>query len=262
MHINSFLRETPARGQIDSAHSMPTCHRAHIVSLHNVRMHIIAVRRRIMKRLLLKGCVMLIPLGLMFFSVNRAYGSALTFAPPGTQLDGDPILDILTAPGAVITFTVFYDPGAIPGSPAAVNPLTNIQYVVTFDPTEILLIDVAFGTAFGENSAVVIIPGIVLLTHGGGGAIAPGVSPAMLDRLDFRVLPGINNDGAIDFGFSAVATNALGGGVINITQIAEVQSVPEPSTLLLFGTGLLSILGHNWRRKKHKVDTKFDSSQL
>src|SRR5262249_2483877 len=46
------------------------------------------------------------------------------------------------------------------------------------------------------------------------------------------------------------AGNCWDGAVIRITNIGSNSAVPEPSSLVLFGSGLLGIVGFSWRRIK------------
>jgi hypothetical protein len=41
--------------------------------------------------------------------------------------------------------------------------------------------------------------------------------------------------------------------LISTAQVTVVDVIPEPSTYLLFGTGLLGILGYGWRKRKQAV---------
>ncbi len=75
-------------------------------------------------------------LGLLLFVVGPAYGIALEFEPPGTQLDDDAILDI-SVTGGRLTFNVMYNGGQTPTSGAATKPLTSIRYEVNYDNTEL-----------------------------------------------------------------------------------------------------------------------------
>src|SRR3546814_497738 len=82
-----------------------------------------------------KGGFMRTPQSLRFFlimlgcalPISPAY-SQVTFLPPGAQLDGDAILDIV--PGAQIKFSTFYGGG----------PIRLISYEAQWDTTELQLI--------------------------------------------------------------------------------------------------------------------------
>ncbi len=51
-------------------------------------------------------------------------------------------------------------------------------------------------------------------------------------------------------GWKVVAVNITLGGKDNQSQLAGVAPVPEPATMLLFGTGLAGLAGVSMRRKK------------
>jgi hypothetical protein len=53
-----------------------------------------------------------------------------------------------------------------------------------------------------------------------------------------------------DSGWNVVAVNITLNGVDNQSQLVGVAPVPEPATMLLFGTGLAGLAGASMRRKK------------
>jgi hypothetical protein len=191
----------------------------------------------------------------LLLSAFPAFGAAITFAPAGTQLDGDPILDIV--PGGQITFDVSINTAGLGGN------LTAITYSILYDQTELSptrnALDV--GGVFTLDAASLPTdpanPGMGLIRHGGGN-LAPGFN-AVVDRLTFDTLVLVNN-GSSDFLPRATSAFANIGGVSrDVTaqftpiQFVEVQPVPEPSSLALFATGGLALLWQVWRRRRRIV---------
>ncbi|PSB04542.1 PEP-CTERM sorting domain-containing protein [Merismopedia glauca] len=194
-------------------------------------------------------------------SGNVAKAANLSFTPPGTQLDGDPILDIKVARGGTLAFDVVLNTA---GVDVGANTLKDIQYVVRWDPTELSLalptVDVADnfrleGIITASNRAVV--------QH--VGARQPLGNNFILDRLIFNVVnPGTEpHDGRFDFKIETVrAINQTGGNVSGLFtfgsdnnplfQQVEVQ-VPEPSSILgLLAFGTLGA-GSFWKRQQKRV---------
>jgi hypothetical protein len=188
----------------------------------------------------------------LLLSTVPAFGAVITFAPAGTQLDGDPILDIV--PGGQITFDVSINTTGLGGN------LTAITYSVLYDQTELKptrnALDV--GGVFTFDAATLpndpANPGTGSVRHTGGN-LAPSFN-AVVDRLTFDTLVLVNN-GSSDFlprASSAFAT--IGGVSTDVTaqftpiQFVEVQPVPEPGSLALFATGGLALLWQDWRRRR------------
>ena len=181
-------------------------------------------------------------LGLLSFVAGPAYGIALEFEPPGTQLDTDEILDIALT-GGRITFNVTYNGGETKTSGAATNPLTRIRYEVNFDPKELEFKAIEFGGGFVINQVQASQKtGFISIEHGQGN-VAAGASK-LLDEITFIALD-LDNNGVKDFSFGAATTNNLGvpgGGTLNTAQQVEVQPAPEPITLLLVSSALVGVV--------------------
>ena len=184
-------------------------------------------------------------LGSMTVSVAPSQAANFFFeskppTPAGAQLDDDPILDILTEPGEILTFDVKFDTTGIVFDPDTVE--LTFDYTFQYDAAELTpLFD------FAALSKTV------------------DVGSGLVNELSFLVnQPGISpHDGISDFGITlinVVERNAFGDAINTIAaadfdapdknilnlagtdfnQVVEVQvDVPEPASLL----GLLTIGG-------------------
>jgi hypothetical protein len=88
-------------------------------------------------------------------------------------------------------------------------------------------------------------------TFGGSASGVIGLPGSISGATDFHLLFGsmvgavdLTSVGAIKMVISGVTNADLTLGSI------ETTHTPEPSTLVLLGTGLLSVVGYGWRRKK------------
>lgn len=202
------------------------------------------------KRHRLRPCAALAAV-LLLGTAGTAAGAQLTFAPAGTQLDGDAILDIV--PGGQITFDVSIDTAGLGGV------LTALTYEILYDQLELrpagTILDV--GGVFGGDSVALPAdpanPGTGIVTHGAGN-LAPGFN-AVVDRITFDTLV-LMNTGASDFLLRVTrATATIAGTTMDVTAafrpnpFVEVQpaAVAEPSSLGLLGAGVLALL---WRRAR------------
>jgi hypothetical protein len=200
-------------------------------------------------------------LAVMLFGVNRASALSLTFTPAGAQLDGDPILDIATTPGAMLTFRTRLDTLGIvpPPMPAGV---VSVAYTVTFDPTELSFVGGVPTPAnpFPVHLPIAAGPGTVVPAH--QGAFVPAGLIPTLDDLTFMVLPGLVNDGLPDVDITGALLGIVGvvpAGVVLVTNEVEVQPEPEPATLLIFGTSLMALLILSWRGRVFRFTTNLPS---
>lgn len=161
------------------------------------------------------------------------------FIPPGDQLDNDPILDIMTAPGDVLPFDVMLDTSGV------VLPANQ-----SFDN---ILVDWSFSYDAGELSLLSNTnPGPSVIDLGGGLlstltflAVDPGLTPhdgisdfgITLHRVLYQGSQG-DFDATDQFPFPSRDAFDLPGNQFN--QVVEVQT-PEPATFALLSLGLAAL---------------------
>ena len=195
-------------------------------------------------------------LGLILFLTlmgitQPSHAGFISISPAGSSLDADSILDVETSPGATSIFDIYLDTTGNPGD------VTTLTYNLFWDPNELELI-VEDSVSFPSPAR----------TGGGFNAVgsserkinshyASGVVTAnqlyLVSSWSFLVLDGLNNDGSIDVVLKdSTEEGAFGKFTSNFeNQGLEVQpgsAVPEPTTLLLFGSGLFGVF---LRRKLH-----------
>ena len=106
----------------------------------------------------------------LFLSVSVAHANhippppapRIIFTPVGTQLDGDMIDDILTTPGALITFQVRIDT-------LDLASFGSVSYIVDYDIFELALVDVTLPppglNPFPSHSLRSLVAGSLSLGH-------------------------------------------------------------------------------------------------
>jgi hypothetical protein len=131
---------------------------------------------------------------------------------------------------------------------------------ITFDSTSQGILDAASKYRFKSITPVTLPPGTYTLAgygwndtdleHNcihGGVCEAFNTGGGLLTYIDSPFGGGFDPAGTLP-------TSTLGPGTPNFFSAAnmrfDVVATPEPSTYLLFATGLLGLLGYGWRRKR------------
>ncbi|PSF37092.1 hypothetical protein C7H19_11675 [Aphanothece hegewaldii CCALA 016] len=168
--------------------------------------------------------------------VAPAYSASISFKPTGSQIDSDPINDLVVQVGQQFTFTLGIDTTGL------ANTLQSFTYVVTRDNTEILLDSAALTPAADALFDRTVISDIVTppftvgtIELGGGLGLVPN-SQLDFGTATYTVQPGLVNDGVFDYKVELIsAFDDQGNDITSLfepaSQELEVQS-PEPSSIL------------------------------
>ena len=189
--------------------------------------------------------------GGLFLAATASNAASISFTSTGSELDDDKILDIATAIGDVINFTVLFDTNGITTNPSLVSEV-EISFSIELDMTELELVN---------------FPSVIPATPNGfrgDFAPLPQNMKGTLITFQAKVLNGLINDGMSDVSLKLNSAN-IGGrlsgqdvsssfGGAGIKQTVEVQPVPEPTTI--FGSALALGVGGWLKRKKSSQQNK------
>lgn len=188
-------------------------------------------------------------LALVVAFANTANSASLSFTPNGSQLDADSILDLGVNVGNDVDLSFFLDTTGLTAN------LQAIDIRVDQDLSESSL------TALRTDADIAAFPN---LTFGGSpqsnGLFSavferngiPGLAPDSTIELvtgSLAILPGLQNDGLVDFAVTVVsAIDANGTDVTTLFQPSSQsldlqQSIPESTSILsLLGLGVISLV--------------------
>jgi hypothetical protein len=195
-------------------------------------------------------------------SIGSSWAASISFVPAGSQLDGDPINDIATEVGEMISFDVLLDTTGL-GSTGSLD----ISYGFTWDsgrflndPGELEIKPINDDVDFGEADNIVCAISFAICSVSYSGL--PLNQQGTLTTIAFNVFPELINDGASDFDIQ-IGSATIGG--VDFTsefspssQEVEVQ-VPEPLTIL--GTATAAGFGAFFKRELKKNKKKKDNDK-
>ncbi len=91
---------------------------------------------KIPKLLARAATLALVPGALLFGTADKAHAIAVFFTPPGSQIDSDPINDLVLQPGSTQPFQFNLDLPLLGAVGFAGQDVTAFQYVLSFDASE------------------------------------------------------------------------------------------------------------------------------
>lgn len=183
---------------------------------------------------------------------QSASALSLNFSPTGSNVDGDPINDILTTVGAQIKFTFSLETGGV----SPLSSISQIGYRYAWDNSELQFI--SFTSLLGSATGGLGLPSPDNITQTFAPNVIQGSNPTSYNIAEvlFRVRPGLVGNGNFDFRsqFDSVRDqngNVLTSLIATQVQSVEVQPVPTPALLPGFAAVGLGLL----RKRQSKTAT-------
>jgi hypothetical protein len=189
--------------------------------------------------------LLLVALGFVGLASCPSHAASIRIEPAGSQLDRDPINDLLLSPGEAIELTILFENAADYFGPIP-RPTRFIDYRVEFDPTELQYLDsrldvssvISDACFLGGpcGSSVAVGDGWLDVSHRTAFAklLFPGPE-LILDVISF-IATGVNaspGDGLADYSLSGSNRGALGLTISTFhSNAVEVQAVPSPMPIL------------------------------
>jgi hypothetical protein len=202
--------------------------------------------------------------GILALFAPASEAATVRFTPPGAQLDGDPILDIILYPGQPISFANFFS------NQNDTLPTNLLEYTITYDPAELSYVNSQLDSSnkFALSETFNNVIGSIGVRHIQPPTSPPtGVNPQAEFLLDVFNFVGVNpgrspHDGLVDYSFAGANffdDDDVSTPTITISNFSsntvEVQRVPGPLPLL----GVGAVFGYSRKlRKRIKRSTTPD----